>query len=110
MQFLRLLLILVCFRNINLHLLIFSTTVAIYDYDGQEVGDHKPFHFTDDDFKNLHTWRLYKGGRRDLDDRSVVAVGYTLGTYTTAKNNSRSLSTNVQFVILLGKTAVGAAE
>ena len=83
-------------------MLTFSASVPIYD--GREVGDHKPFRFTDHDFNILHTWRLYKNGRRDLDDRSVVAVGYTLGTYMTQKNSSRSLSTNVQFVVLLGKT------
>ena len=83
-------------------ILTFSASVPIYD--GREVGDHKPFRFTDNDFKILHTWCLYKTGRRDLDDRSVVAVGYTLGTYTTQKTSSRSLSTNVQFVVLLGKT------
>ena len=81
-----------------------TSSASVPIYDGREVGEHKPFRFTDNDFKILHTWRLYKNGRRDLDDRSVVAVGYTLGTYTTQKTSSRSLSTNVQFVVLLGKT------
>jgi hypothetical protein len=84
--------------------LTFSTSVPIYD--GREVGDHQPFRFTDDDFKNLHTWCLYKRGRHNLHNRSVVAVGYTVGTYTTQKNSSPSLSTNVQFMMLLGKTTV----
>lgn len=84
-------------------LLTFSTPVPIYD--GREAGNRKAFAFTDDDFSKLQTWHLYRDGRRDLDDRSVVAVGYTLGTYTGAKSHERSLSTNAQFVILLGKTA-----
>jgi hypothetical protein len=83
--------------------LTFSIPVPIYD--GREVGSHKAFTFTDDDFNKLHTWRLYKDGRRDLDDRSVVAVGYTIGTYLSGKTQERSLSANVQFVVLLGKTA-----
>jgi hypothetical protein len=84
--------------------LTFSTSVPIYN--GREVGNHQPFHFTEDNFKNLHTWRLYKNGWRDLDDQSVVVVGYTVGTYMTQKNSSPSLSTNAQFVMLLGKTTV----
>jgi len=68
-------------------------------YDGRQS-----FHFTDANFQNLSGWPLYKGGRRDLPDNSVVAVGYTLSTYVGGNSGATCLSSNVQFVILLGLT------
>jgi hypothetical protein len=45
---------------------------------------------------------MYKDGtRRDVPPNAVVAVGYTLNTYP-GNNGSYILSTNIQFVILLG--------
>ena len=61
----------------------------------------KPFTFTDDDFRSLASWPLYKKGNRDLPSDAVVAVGYTLNTYTYERTKGMVLSSNVQFVILL---------
>jgi hypothetical protein len=80
-----------------------SHSVPIYD-GRSKLG--KPFTFSNQDFADLPTWPLYKKGNRDLPTDSVVAVGYTMNTYTTDRV-AKALSSNVQFAILL---AVPAAE
>ena len=73
-------------------------TVPIYD-------GRSGFNFTEEEFLELATLPLYKDGTRDLPEKAVVAVGYSVNTYTGEKSGSTNLSTNVQFVILLGIAA-----
>jgi len=77
-------------------------TVAIYD-GRSKMG--QAFAFTDEDFQNLSRFPLYKKGTRDLPVNSVVAVGYTLSTYYAECSGTTVLSSNVQFVVLLGVAA-----
>jgi hypothetical protein len=74
-------------------------------YDGRASGSRSGFAFTDKEFRNLTALPLYKKGARDLPDNSVVAVGYSLNTYKLGNMQSAYLSTNVQFVVLLGVAA-----
>ena len=67
-------------------------------YDGRAKGG-KPFTFTDNNFRELSSWPLYRDSAEDAPADAVLAVGYTLNTY--AGKNSTVLSSNVQFVILL---------
>jgi hypothetical protein len=68
-------------------------------YDGRPTKGRKAFRFLDDDFKNLASWPLYRGGRAELPEEAVVSVGYTLSTYSG--NSGPVLSSNLMFVILL---------
>ncbi|KAF8873002.1 hypothetical protein BD779DRAFT_1679461 [Infundibulicybe gibba] len=68
-------------------------------YDGRARSGHH-FVFSDENFQCLTQMPLYHGGGVDLPFQSLVAVGYTLGSFPSA--NGRALSSNVQFVILLG--------
>jgi hypothetical protein len=75
-------------------------------YDGRcKAGDSDGFSFTESNFNNLLSLPLYKKGSRDLPANAVVAVGYTLSTYIGKQTGSPILSSNIQFVILLGMTA-----
>jgi hypothetical protein len=76
--------------------------VPIYDGRG-ESG--RGFNFTDEDFQSLTSLPLYRNGKKDLPNEAVVAVGYTLSTYEGTQSRSKILSSNVQFVILLGVPA-----
>ena len=71
-------------------------TVPIYD--GRPKT--KPFTFSAEDFRQLPSWPLYKKGNRDLPADAVVAIGYTLNTYSS-NHAGTVLSSNVQFAILL---------
>ena len=73
-------------------------------YDGR-ANAGTGFSFTDKDFAGLTNLPLYRGGKRDLTDRAVVAVGYTVGTWEARESKENYLSTNLQFVILLGNAA-----
>jgi hypothetical protein len=79
-------------------------------YDGRTKAG-RPFVFTDKDFQDLSSFPLFKNGSQDLPVDSVVAVGYTLSTYYAERSGVTVLSSNVQFVILLGVPAapLGAA-
>jgi hypothetical protein len=68
-------------------------------YDGRATEGRDAFTFTDDDFKRLLTWPLYKQGQVEIPGNAVVSVGYTVGTYNG--KSGFNLSTNVQFVIVL---------
>ncbi|KAF8879255.1 hypothetical protein BD779DRAFT_1676479 [Infundibulicybe gibba] len=68
-------------------------------YDGRARSGHH-FMFSDENFQSLTQMPLYRGGGVDLPFQSLVAVGYTLGCY--AGTNGPILSSNIQFVILLG--------
>lgn len=87
---------------------LISCTVPIYD--GRAKAG-RPFTFTDKEFQDLSSFPLYKNGSRDLPVDSVVAVGYTLSTYFAERSGMTVLSSNIQFVILLGIAAapLGAA-
>lgn len=71
-------------------------------YDGR-AGPGRKFNFSDSDFASLSSWPIYRRGRGEVDVDTVVAVGHTVGTYTGAAG--RYLTTNVQFIIVLGKPA-----
>ena len=63
------------------------------------------FLFKDSDFHNLSKFPIFEDGKQDLPSDSLVAVGYTLGTYTSDGYTAPNLSTNIQFVIFLGVSA-----
>jgi hypothetical protein len=67
-------------------------------YDGRM---NNGFGFAETDFKALRSLPLYSKGMSDLPNDSLVAVGYTLNTYL-GQTGTNFLSTNVQFVVLLG--------
>ncbi|KAF8873466.1 hypothetical protein BD779DRAFT_1790818 [Infundibulicybe gibba] len=80
--------------------LVYSVPV----FDGRAKTKH-PFTFAKSDFSKLRlgNWPLYKGGREDLPENSLVAVGYTANTYEwPADSGEDQLSLNLQFVIFLG--------
>lgn len=83
--------------------LIYSS-LAVPIYDGRPKNG-KAFAFTDIDFQQLSDLPLYKKGRADLPPNSLVAVGYTLSTYLGNQSGMTILSSNIQFVILLGIAA-----
>lgn len=85
-----------------LFVFVLITSVTVPVYDGR-VGSGRKFNFTDDDFKNLPSWPLYRRGRGDIDPGTLVSVGHTISTYGVG---NRYLSTNIQFVIVLGKPAI----
>jgi hypothetical protein len=76
-------------------------SITVFIYDGRKRQNREAFAFTQQDFNSLASWPLYKGGQKDLPSDAMVAVGYTLSTYTSHAG-TKCLSTNVQFVILLG--------
>ncbi|KAF8872725.1 hypothetical protein BD779DRAFT_1679554 [Infundibulicybe gibba] len=75
----------------------FHEQIPIYDSRARS-GHH--FMFSDENFQSLTQMPLYRGGGVDLPFQSLVAVGYTLGCY--AGTNGPILSSNIQFVVLLG--------
>jgi hypothetical protein len=75
--------------------------LAVPIYDGTGNSGRKWFGFTDPDFRALRSLPLYSKGLSDLPNDSLVAVGYTLNTYT-GNSGAKILSANAQFVILLG--------
>ncbi|KAF8878570.1 hypothetical protein BD779DRAFT_1676827 [Infundibulicybe gibba] len=82
---------------------VFEDHIPIYDGCGK-TG--RQFTFSDTDFRELHTFPLYRGGREDVMSESIVAVGYTVNLFsrTVAGVAANQLSTNLQFLILLGMT------
>ncbi|KAF8068804.1 hypothetical protein FPV67DRAFT_1668867 [Lyophyllum atratum] len=71
-------------------------------FDGRGKNGVKAFMFTPEDFKSLSGSpgrRRYHNNIDEVPDESVVAVGYTVGTYFT---RAKYLSSNVLFVIVLG--------
>lgn len=51
------------------------------------------------DFGTLDMRPLYKKGTEDIGEDSIVAVGYTVGTWPLV--NPVNLSLNLQFVIVI---------
>jgi len=94
------------FHFFNFSCIKFASLVPIYD-GCPTVFCPDGFTFTDGNFKNLTKFLIFADGKCDLPADSVVAVGYTLGTYTSDGYPSPNLSTNVQFVVLLGVGAAG---
>lgn len=86
-------------------LLCFHIICSVPIYDGRPSGSRSGFSFSDKEFHALTALPLYKKGMRDLPENAVVAVGYSLNTYKLGSMHSPHLSTNVQFVILLGVAA-----
>jgi hypothetical protein len=68
-------------------------------YDGRATEGRPAFTFSDNDFRCLLTWPLYKKGQVEVPANALVSVGYTVGTYLG--KSGLNLSTNVQFVIVL---------
>ena len=81
--------------------LLKSLSVPIYDGRRRTTS---AFLFDDQGFASLSDLPLYRDGKRDLSDKAVVAVAYTAGTWT-GRSGELNLSTNLQFVILLGNAA-----
>ena len=68
-------------------------------YDVRATEGHTAFTFSNDNFKCLLTWPLYKQGQVEIPGNAVVSVGYTVGTYNG--KSSFNLLMNIQFVIML---------
>lgn len=80
------------------------STFIVPIYDGRVTVNGRPgrpFLFKDDHFKDLASWPLYKKGNHDVPKDSVVAVGYTVGTYVSSNSGAKYLSSNIQFVVVL---------
>ncbi|KAF8890906.1 hypothetical protein BD779DRAFT_1468999 [Infundibulicybe gibba] len=73
----------------------FEDDIPIYDGRGR---NGPPFNFTAKNFEDIRTFPLYHGGHADILVGALVAVGYTLNMY----GERAQLSTNIQFLILLG--------
>jgi hypothetical protein len=80
------------------------SSLAVPIYDGRPKNG-KGFSFMDIDFQQLSGLPLYKKGRANLPPNSLVAVGYTLSTYLGNQSGMTILSSNIQFIILLGIAA-----
>ena len=70
-------------------------------YDGRATKDRPAFVFSDNDFRCLLTWPLYKNGGVEIPVNAVISVGCTVSTYRGKSGLNLNLSTNVQFVIVL---------
>ncbi|GLB39708.1 hypothetical protein LshimejAT787_0702180 [Lyophyllum shimeji] len=82
----------------------YEDTIPVYD--GRPTEDAKGFLFTDADFQALPKWRRFEGNRSEIPVDSVVAVGYTVGTYgSLGSANARYLSSNIQFAIVFSTPA-----
>ena len=68
-------------------------------YDGHATKHCPAFAFSDNDFRHLLTWPLYKKGQAGIPGNTVVSVGYSIGTYNG--KGRFNLSMNIQFVIVL---------
>lgn len=77
-----------------------ETAFIVPIYDGRP-GHGKMFDFTDAHFRDLPSWPLWRNGAQDIPVDSVAAVGYTFNMYLGGSGKT-CLSTNIQFVILLG--------
>jgi hypothetical protein len=74
----------------------------------QHVKAGPGFSFSAQDFNSLASLPLFRNGTRDLNDRAVVVVGYTLGTWQSRNMGDKNLLMNLQFVIVLGVAATPA--
>ena len=75
-------------------------------YDGRGDNGTPPFNFSSDHFEHLESLPLFldeSGDRADVPAGAVVAVGYSIGTYSGSKG--RSLSPNLIFIIVLSVPA-----
>lgn len=68
-------------------------SVPIYDGRNKKLDPHTQLH-------RIHELPLYKGGSEDLPPHSLAVVGYTMHTYHA--NQERSMSLNIQWLLLLG--------
>jgi hypothetical protein len=84
-----------------LHMTISLPLSAVPIYEGR-LKKGPGFSFSKTDFDNLSRLPLYEGGKSDLPENALVAVGYTLNTYPGSQTGISFLSSNVQFAILLG--------
>ena len=80
-------------------------SVPIYDGRFGFCYTNRSFQFTDADFVTLNSWPTLS--MPELPDDAAVAIGYTVNSYktqaATAGAEYTNLSTNIQFVILLGE-------
>ncbi|KAF8870569.1 hypothetical protein BD779DRAFT_1680973 [Infundibulicybe gibba] len=92
-----------CSSILRIFLLTYNFAVSIYD--GRAL-DGPGFEFKGADFDRIRSLPLYRNGLADLPPYSVVAVGYTVNTFSYKGGNAGpgalALSLNVLFVILLG--------
>ncbi|KAG6879469.1 hypothetical protein C0992_002355 [Termitomyces sp. T32_za158] len=87
--------------NIWNSVLNYEDLVPIYDgrFDTANGTTTRPFRFTPQDFDALPSWRVFEGNRSEIPVDSVVAVGYTVGSYEY--NGDHYINTNVKFVVVL---------
>ncbi|KAG6888588.1 hypothetical protein C0992_008119 [Termitomyces sp. T32_za158] len=78
----------------------YDDTVPVYD---GRFKSGSPFRFTPANFDAIQTWPSFRGGRAEVPEGSVVAVGYSANYYTIGKEDESVpvLTTNVLFVIVL---------
>ncbi|KAG6867564.1 hypothetical protein C0993_001119 [Termitomyces sp. T159_Od127] len=71
-------------------------------YDGRYKSG-SPFRFAPSDFDAINTWPSFCGGRSEVPEGSVVAIGYTTNFFTVGKEPDIApvITTNVLFVIVL---------
>ena len=70
-------------------------------YNEWATKDQPAFAFSDNDFRCLLTWPLYKNRGVEIPVNAVISVGYTVSTYGGKSGLNLNLSMNVQFVIVL---------
>ncbi|GLB38109.1 hypothetical protein LshimejAT787_0411600 [Lyophyllum shimeji] len=79
---------------------------AVPIFDGRAKHGMRVFMFTDMDFKSLaaiNGRRRFRNNTTEIPDDSVVAIGYSVGTYgSRGLTSTKYLSSNVHFVIVLG--------
>ncbi|TFK58383.1 hypothetical protein BDN72DRAFT_906792 [Pluteus cervinus] len=88
----------------------FETKIPIYE--GRASQGH-PFDFTVDDFNNLSSRPYWEGGRKELSEDNIVALGYAVNTWANTNNSAGSgssppgssthqfVSLNLRFAIVL---------
>ncbi|KAG6835062.1 hypothetical protein H0H93_005201, partial [Arthromyces matolae] len=81
----------------------YNERVPIFDGRAETAvsGVSRPFRFTPQDFDELPTWREFQMKNRtsELARNTVVAVGYTVGSFTYREE--MYAATNIKFVIVL---------
>ena len=84
--------------------IVLTSSILVPLFDGRSPDGKTPgFSFTPGDFDNMRNLPRYVegGALKDLPAESVVALGYTLGTYKSRAGDAHYLSTNLMFAILL---------
>ena len=84
-------------HSTHVDLIYFLTLSLVPIYDGQEANFHP-----NKDMDNLHKLPLWQNGTQDIPAQSLAVVGYTVHTYRKRNVDKIHLSTNLQWLIVLG--------